>query len=67
MGYTLKAYIGKKENLNPILEKYSESQKVDLNKSFSMILMTDELFDEINQMERSSGFSIRFLFAKFSA
>jgi len=57
MGYTLKAYLGKEENLNPILEKYSESKKVNLNGGISMIPMTDELFDEINEMKSSSGIS----------
>ncbi|CAL2101510.1 conserved protein of unknown function [Tenacibaculum sp. 190130A14a] len=57
MGYTLKAYIGKEENLNPILERYSESKKVNLNGGISMIPMTDELFDEINEMKPSSGIS----------
>ena len=57
MGYTLKAYLGKEENLIPILEKYSESKKVNLNGEISMIPMTDELFDEINEMKSSSGIS----------
>ncbi len=57
MGYTLKAYIGKEENLNPILEKYSESKKVNLSGGISMIPMTEELFDEINEMKSSSGIS----------
>jgi len=57
MGYSLKAYLGKEENLNPILEKYSESKKVNLNEGISMIPMTDELFDEINEMKPSSGIS----------
>lgn len=57
MGYTLKAYIGKEENLNPILEKYSESKKVNLNQGISMIPMTDKLFEEINEMKSSSGIS----------
>ena len=57
MGYTLKAYLGKEENLNPILKKYSESKKVNLNGGICMIPMTDELFDEINEMKSSSGIS----------
>ncbi|MEP5341670.1 MAG: hypothetical protein ABJL44_04605 [Algibacter sp.] len=57
MGYTLKAYIGKKENLNPILEKYTESQIVELENEISMIPMTDELFDEISNDEDGSGIS----------
>ena len=57
MGYTLKAYFGKEESLIPILEKYNESQKVNLNGEISMIPMTDELFDEINEMKQSSGIS----------
>jgi hypothetical protein len=57
VGYTLKAYIGKEDSLISILEKYSESQKVDLNSGIFMIPMTDELFDEINEMKHSSGIS----------
>ncbi|PIA77436.1 hypothetical protein BFR04_08285 [Gaetbulibacter sp. 4G1] len=57
MGYTLKAYLGKEENLIPILEKYSQSQKVHLNNGIFMIPMTDELFDQINEMKHSSGIS----------
>lgn len=54
MGYTLKAYFGRKENLTPVLEKYTKSKLVELNSDISMIPMTAELFDEINQMETSS-------------
>ena len=54
MGYTLKAYIGRKESLTPILEKYTESKLVELNSDISMIPLTEELFDEINQMEIST-------------
>lgn len=43
--------------MNPILEKYGESQKVDLNNGISMIPMTNELFDEINQMKTSPTIS----------
>lgn len=57
MGYTLKAYLGKEENLIPMLEKYSQSQKVQLNNEIFMIPMTDELFDQINEMKHSSGIS----------
>jgi len=57
LGYNLKAYIGKDENLNPILEKYRESIKVNLNGGISMIPMTNELYDEINEMKSSSRIS----------
>jgi hypothetical protein len=56
MGYYLKAYIGKKENLNPILKKYTESHIIELENGISMIPMTDELFDEISNDE--GGFAI---------
>ena len=56
MGYYLKAYIGKKENLNLILKKYTESHIIELESGISMILMTDELFDEISNDE--GGFAI---------
>ena len=55
MGYTLKAYIGKRENLTPISESYHEAAIVDLNNAISMIPITDELFDEINEMRVSDG------------
>ena len=57
MGYTLKAYIGKDKNLNPILKKFKKSQKVHLNGGFSMVLMTEELYDEINEIKFSSDIS----------
>ncbi|MBJ6367504.1 hypothetical protein L3X37_02735 [Sabulilitoribacter arenilitoris] len=57
MGYTLKAYLGKTENLNSILERFSEAQIVDLKHGFSLIPMTEELFDEINNDEASAGIS----------
>lgn len=54
MGHYLKAFIGQKENLTPISDKYSNSKLVDLSDEVSMIPMTDELFDEINQSHTSS-------------
>ncbi|WP_156152608.1 hypothetical protein [Flammeovirga sp. OC4] len=54
MGYYLKAFIGQKESLVPIRNKYSNSKLVDLSDKISMIPITDELFDEMNQMENSS-------------
>ena len=57
MGYTLKAYIGKEENLIPILEKYNKSQKIDLKNGISIIPMTHDFFDEINETKSSSVIS----------
>jgi len=57
MGYYLKAFIGQKESLTPISNKYSYSKLIDLSDQISMIPLTDELFDEINQMENSSEIS----------
>jgi len=57
MGYILKAYIGRKENLIPILGKYRKSKLVELTKGLAIIPMTAELFDEINEMKISPGVS----------
>ncbi len=54
MGYRLKAFIGTKESLVPIISKYAYAILVDLNDEISMISVTDELFDEINQMVKST-------------
>ncbi len=53
----MKAFIGRKENLTPIRDKYSNSNLVDLSDEISMIPMTEELFDEINQLDTFSGIS----------
>lgn len=55
MGHYLKAFIGNKESLTPILEKYESSKLVGLSDEISMIPMTDELFDDMNNLETSSG------------
>lgn len=57
MGHFLKAFIGNKESLIPIREKYDSSRLIELSDKISMIPMTDELFDDINQLETSSEIS----------
>lgn len=57
MGHFLRAFIGDKENLTPIQEKYYSSKLIELSDNIFMIPMTDELFDEINQLETSSEIS----------
>lgn len=57
MGHFLKAFIGQKDSLTPIQEKYNSSKLVDLNNQISMISMTDELFDEMNKLETSPEIS----------
>ena len=57
MGYTLQAYIGKVDALTLLDEEYVESHMVNLNAEISMILMTEELFDEINEMKPSTTIS----------
>ena len=54
MGHYLKAFIGHKESLTPILEKYESANLVCLSNDMLMIPMTDELFDEINNLDSSS-------------
>lgn len=55
MGHFLKAFIGHKDNLTPIREKFISAKSVNLNNEISMIPMTDELFDEMNKLETSPG------------
>ncbi len=57
MGHYLKAFIGYKESLTPIREKYDRSYLVGLSDEIFMIPMTDELFDDINQLETSAEIS----------
>jgi len=57
MGYYLKAFIGNKESLTPIQEKYDDSKLIELSDEIFMIPMTDKLFDDINQLETSSEIS----------
>lgn len=54
MGHYLKAFIGHKESLTPIREKYDHSNLVGLSDEIFMIPMTDELFDEMNKLKTSS-------------
>lgn len=55
MGHYLKAFIGHKESLTPIREKYESSNLVSLSDEIFMIPMTDELFDEMNNLNTSPG------------
>ncbi len=56
--YILKAFIGKKENLISIAKVFNSSQLVDLDYGISMIPMTDELFNEMNNSSQSDSISI---------
>ncbi len=62
MGYTLKAYIGKKENLSSIAKRFNAALIIDLNHGFSLVPMTEELFDEMNKLKASVGISTFVLF-----
>lgn len=55
MGYILYAFLGKKEAVLPIKQTYSCAQLCDLHEEISIIPMTEELFDEINENQVSPG------------
>jgi hypothetical protein len=49
MGYILYAFISKQENLLPIQKAYSQAKLVKLEQGISLIPMTGELYDQINE------------------
>ena len=49
MGYILRAFISKNPGLDLIANTYSASKQVSLYRDISMILMTEDLFDQINE------------------
>jgi len=55
MGYYLSAFIGRGENLNRIRDSYNEAIIVELSQGVSLIPLTEELFDEINNFEASGN------------
>ncbi len=54
MGYILKAIFGKKSDLNPIILRYSKSKIIELERELSIIPMTEDLYDEINNFRVSN-------------
>ena len=53
MGYYLRAFLGKPEDLRTIAEAYDNARIVDLEQGLSLIPFTDDLYDQINNLESS--------------
>ncbi len=53
MGYTLQAFIGRQIDLQIIVGTYNNAKIVPVGQNISIIPMTSELFDEINNFSIS--------------
>ena len=53
MGYTLRAFIGRIIDLQVIVGTYNSAKIVNTGQDISIIPMTEELFDEINNFKSS--------------
>jgi hypothetical protein len=53
MGYYLEAFICKTQDADLITNRFTKAVSVELDDHLSMIPMTEELFDEINQLSSS--------------
>lgn len=57
MAYILQAFIGEQTDLQIIADKYSNAQIVNVGQNVSIVPMTEDLFDEINEMTISEDIS----------
>jgi hypothetical protein len=55
MGYYLRAFVGKKEDLKPIVEAYNEAKIIPLAQGISLVPHTEALYDQINNFESSAN------------
>jgi hypothetical protein len=55
MGYILYAFIGKQEDILPMQKAYSHAKSVQLRQGISLIPMTRELYDQINNFTLSDN------------
>ena len=53
MGYFLQAFIGRQNDLKPVVEKYHNAHSIYVGQDISIVPMTEDLYDEINQMNHS--------------
>jgi hypothetical protein len=57
MGYFLQAFIGRQNDLKPIIDKYHNACSINVGQDIAIVPMTEDLYDEINQMNVSDGVS----------
>ena len=55
MGYYLKAFIGKTVDLENIAKSFSSASVVKLDQGLSIVPMTEDLFDQMNNMTASGN------------
>ena len=55
MGYFLKAFICKQSDTNIFIENFDKAKKVVIGQGLSLIPMTEELFDQINNFAVSNS------------
>jgi hypothetical protein len=51
MGYYIQAIVGSQTTILPLVNSRNSARMVELHKGLSMILMTEELYDEVNQTD----------------
>ncbi|WP_160713459.1 hypothetical protein [Chitinophaga solisilvae] len=55
MGYYLNAFIGKSRDINCICKAYNLAIPVNLDQDISLIPLTEDLFDQINELDATEG------------
>jgi len=68
MGYYLRAFVGRCDDLKPIAEAYHEAKIIPLDQGISLVPHTEELYDQINNFDSSANLqSFEFLTAKIES
>jgi len=55
MGYYLQAFICKQDDTNNLTDKFEKAKKIEIGQGLSLIPMTEELFDQINEFVVSNA------------
>jgi hypothetical protein len=55
MGYYLQAFIGKISDLKVLATRYDKAKEIDIGQGLTLIPMTEELFDQINNLVASNS------------
>jgi hypothetical protein len=58
MGYYLRAFVGKQEDLKAITEAYHEAKIISLAQGISLVPHTEKLYDQINIFESSANIEL---------
>ena len=55
MGYYLSAFIGKSRDISCICDSYNKAKLVSLSQDVSLIPLTEDLFDQINELDTAES------------